>query len=345
MNKIMRFAYELKEIIMRYAVIGTGWIAEAYIEGARIAGNWELAAIFSRSREKGLAFGKKFGVGRVYTDLEALAADSSIAAVYIASPNALHYAQSRRMLEAGKHVICEKPITVTPKGCEALQVLAGKKGLVYMEAIMMLHLPQLGLVEKYLPQLGRICGARIDFSQLSSKYPAYLRGELPNIFNPEMATGSLMDLGIYCVYPALRWFGVPEKIRASAVFLPTGADVSCSAVFSYSDKEVILTCSKVAQGQLGTEILGDQGTLVIDSISKLTGIRFVTPDGESTPLVGDIPKAELMSGEARDFYRYITDPQGCQEEYAAASQAALAVSRVMAEIRGLAGIRFKEGLL
>lgn len=328
---------------MRYAVIGTGWIADSYIRGASLTGKWELAAVYSRRRETGLAFGEKYGVDTVYTSLEELAA-SDIPAVYIASPNSLHYEQSRVLLEAGKHVLCEKPITVTPEGCAALQKLAAEKGVVYLEAIMMLHLPQRRLIEETLPKLGRITSARFDFSQLSSKYPAYLRGELPNIFNPQMATGSLMDLGIYCVYPVVTWFGMPDKISASAAFLPTGADESCAAVLTYPDKLVILNCSKTGQSHLGSEIIGDQGTLAIDSISKLTNVDLFSRSGEQQSLVGEIEKEVLMSGEAADFYRYITEPSA-QDEYQRCELLALQASQVMAEIRRQAGIQFEEGIL
>ena len=316
---------------MRYAVIGTGWIAGSYIEGADIAGNWELAAVCSRRRETGLAFGQKYGVEKVFTSVEELAA-SDIPAVYVASPNALHFPQVKLLLEAGKHVLCEKPLTATAAGCAQLQELAAKQGVVLLEAIMMLHLPQRRVIEEALGKIGRITSARIDFSQLSSKYPAYLRGELPNIFNPKMATGSLMDLGVYCVYPALTWFGKPERIAASAAFLPTGADESCAAVLTYPDKLV-------------TEIIGDEGTLVIDSISKLTGISLAAKDGSRTELAGEVEKNVLMSGEAADFYRYITRPEESREEYARCTALAHAVSSVMEEIRRQAGIRFEEGIL
>ena len=326
---------------MRYAVIGTGWIAGSYIALRAHVGNWELAAVCSRKRETGLAFGRKYGVETVFTSVEELAA-SDIPAVYIASPNALHFPQARLLLEAGKHVLCEKPITATAAGCAALQELAAAKGVILLEAIMMLHLPQRRAVEQALGQIGRITSARIDFSHLSSKYPAYLRGELPNIFNPQMATGSLMDLGVYCVYPALCWFGKPERVSASAAFLPTGADESCAAILTYPDKLVILNCSKTGQSRLGTEIIGDEGTLLIDSVSKLTGVSLVPQDGSRTELVGEIEKSVLMSGEAADFFRYITRPEESKEEYARCTALAREVSAVMEEIRRQAGIRFEE---
>ena len=260
---------------MRYATIGTGWITGAFIEGAGIAGNMELAAVYSREEKTGRAFSEKYGSKPVFTDLERLASSPLIDGVYIASPNVLHYSQSKLFLEHGKHVICEKPAAVTSDQMRELNLLARRSGLVYMEAIMMRYLPARELLYKALDRIGNITTARFDFSQLSSKYPALLEGKLPNIFNPAMATGCLMDLGIYCVYAAIDLFGRPDRITACAGFLSSGADGYGSAVFNYKDRQVSLTYSKTGQSLAGSEIMGDRGTIAIDSISKLTGITLV----------------------------------------------------------------------
>lgn len=330
---------------MRYGTVGTGWIADSFVEGAAIAGGWELTAVYSRDGEKGRAFAEKHGCGSipVFTDLAEMAASSLIDAVYIASPNALHYEQSKCFLLGGKHVLCEKPITVTTAQLRELAALARSRGLVYMEAIMMRHLPAREPLRRALGRLGKISTARFDFSQLSSKYPALLEGKLPNIFNPQLATGCLMDLGIYCVYTAIDLFGRPEHITTSAGFLPTGADAYGTSIFDYADKQVILTYSKIGQSLLGSEILGDQGTLTIGSVSKLTDIKLTkTGDPTEQVLVGDVSKEQLMSGEARSFRRYAADPADCAEEIDDITRLAVEVSETMETMRRQAGIRFAD---
>jgi predicted dehydrogenase len=328
---------------MRYATIGTGWITDAFIEGAKIAGGLELKAIYSRSQSKGKAFAAKYGDIPVFTNLDDLAKSDIIDAVYIASPNIFHYQQSKLFLESGKHVICEKPATVTPKQIRELIDISIRKDLVYMEAIMMRYLPARKIVHESLKLLGNIHTARFDFSQLSSKYPAYKSGSLPNIFNPAMATGCLMDLGIYCVYAAVDLFGYPKKITTSSGFLKSGADGYGTAIFDYKDKQVTLTYSKLGQSNIGSEILGDQGTLKFDSISKLTGITLIQQkDGEQTSkqLVGEIPKAKLMSGEASSFKKYASNTARYRSEINEAAEQAVAVSEIMETIRKQAGINF-----
>ena len=205
--------------MIRFATVGTGWIVGEFLRGAKEVPEVEYVACYSRGRERGELFAREWGAQKVYTDLEQMAQDETIDAVYIASPNSLHYEQSKLFLQNGKHVICEKPITVEPEQLEELQQLAQQKQLIYLEALIGVYLPQMQVLKGAVERLGRVHLARFDFSQYSSKYPAYLRGEVPNIFNPKMTTGGLMDLGIYCLYPAIILFGVPDKVDAHARFL------------------------------------------------------------------------------------------------------------------------------
>lgn len=322
---------------MRYGVIGTGWIAKSFIDGARDVCGSEFAAVYSRTAESGNKFAAENKIEKVYTDINEFAR-GDFEAVYIASPNRLHYEQSKLMLQSGKHVICEKPITVEPEELEELQALADEKGLIYVEAIMYMFNPARDLLRDALGKIGKITSAHFDFSQLSSKYPAYQKGELPNIFNPALATGCLMDLGIYCVYPALDLFGLPEKITACAHFMESGADGSGTAGLLYPDKLVTFTYSKLGQDRLGSQIFGDEGTIKIESISKLINMSITARNGDTQEIIGDVPKEKLMGYEALGFERFIADPS--DEYYQMTRQRALQTSQIMKQIRNICGIRF-----
>ena len=322
---------------MRYGVIGTGWIAKSFIDGARMLCNADFIAVYSRTEESGGKFANENQIPNVYTDINEFA-KGDFDAVYIASPNKLHYEQTKLMLQSGKHVICEKPITVEPEELEELQALAKENGLVYIEAIMYMFNPARDLLKEAIGKIGRITSVHFDFSQLSSKYPAYLEGKLPNIFNPALATGCLMDLGIYCVYPALDIFGLPEKITACASFMESGADGSGNAALLYSDKLVNLTYSKLGQDRLGSQIFGDKGTITIESISKLINMYIIDNSGNKTEIIGNVPKEKLMGYEAKAFEKFIANPD--DEYYAVTSERALQTSKIMKEIRNLSGIKF-----
>ena len=322
---------------MKYGVIGTGWIAKSFIDGARMLTQADFTAVYSRTEESGGRFAAENEIPKVYTSLEEFA-KGNFDAVYIASPNRLHYEQSKLMLQSGKHVICEKPITVEPEELEELQTLAKKNGLIYIEAIMYMFNPARELLKDAISKIGKITSVHFDFSQLSSKYPAYVRGELPNIFNPALATGCLMDLGIYCVYPALDLFGIPQKTTACAHFMESGADGSGNAALLYSDKLVNFTYSKLGQDRLGSQIFGDEGTITIESISKLTNMKLIAKNGDTQEIIGDVAKEKLMGYEAVGFEKFIANPD--DPHYTVTSERALQVSRLMKEIRVLSGIKF-----
>lgn len=293
--------------MINYSVIGTSWITKSFIEGARLCKELSLDGIYSRSQEKGEAFAQETGAKRAFTSFdELLSSDTEL--VYVASPNVCHYEQCKALLESGKHIICEKPITITANEFKELCTLAEKQGLVYFEAIMYMHSPARRVLKEAIATIGNIRSASLDFSQLSSKYKALVNGELPNIFNPEMKTGALNDLGIYCVYPAVDLFGMPDEIVPSQHFLSTGADGCGSAVFKYSDKLVTITYSKIGQSRGVSQIFGDMGTIAIGSISQTDNIYLYNNQGEKAELVPDIDKKYHMGNEAKNALEFIKNP-------------------------------------
>ena len=290
--------------MIKYSVIGTSWITKSFIEGANLYEDLSLDGVYSRSFEKGSAFAEETGAKRVFTNFNDLvSSDTNL--VYVASPNVCHYEQCKALLLGGKHIICEKPITITAEEFSELCDIANEKNLVYFEAIMYMHTPLRQVLKDAVSKIGNIRSATIDFSQLSSKYQALKNGELPNIFNPEMKTGALNDLGIYCVYPVIDLFGMPEKITPVQHFLHTGADGSGSAAFEYSDKLVTITYSKVGQSRSASQIMGDEGTVTIESISKLDNIKLYNNNGEEILLNGETDKKYLMGNEAKSAIDFI----------------------------------------
>lgn len=325
---------------LRFGTVGSGWITDEYIQGALDSGLWELTAVYSRTRERGEAYAQKHGAAHVFTDLEKMAASPELDAVYVASPNAFHYTHSKIFLEHGKHVICEKPLCAQADKVRELQEIAREHGVVYLEAIMFLHLPQRKLLEEALGKIGRITLAKIDFCQRSSKLDSYLEGELPNIFNPAMETGALMDLGVYCVYPALALFGKPESFRVDALMMKSGVDGGGVITMKYPEKLVTLTYSKLGQAGANTDFQGTGGTVSVESISRIAGVSLLHRDSPPQPLYDGEEKYQLMGWEAKDLYRYITEPEASREEYRRCSQLSLEVSEFMEAVREQAGIRF-----
>ncbi len=297
--------------MIKYSVIGTSWITKSFIEGANLVKELVLDGVYSRSREKGESFASETGALRAFSSFdELLKSDTDL--VYVASPNVCHYEQCKALLLQKKHVICEKPITITVEEFNELQKTAQENNLVYFEAIMYMHSPARKILKGAVSEIGNIRSASIDFSQLSSKYKALTEGELPNIFNPEMKTGALNDLGIYCVYPVVDLFGMPDEIIPSQHFLKTGADGAGSAIFKYKDKLVTITYSKVGQSHGVSQIFGDLGTITIGSISQTDNITVYNNLKEKNELVPDIPKKYHMGNEAQSAVDFIKNPHSPQ---------------------------------
>ena len=247
------------ETMLRFGTIGTGWIANSYVDGALDSGLWQLTAVYSRTKEKGLAFAAPYGVKTIFTDLEEMAATDKIDAVYIASPNKLHIEQARVFLEHGKHVIVEKPAAVTRGDVQRLIDAARANGVYFFEAITTLFMPQYEACRLLLPKLGRIEQAHITYAQYSSRYDAYLRGENPNIFNPAMQAGALNDMGVYCVHMAVDLFGAPQDVRYLAELGPNGIDLAGRLTLTYPSLTCEILTAKNADLGSGCRITGENG--------------------------------------------------------------------------------------
>ena len=325
---------------MKIATVGTSWITEKFISAAKTVPGIAHTAVYSRREDTARAFAAKTGAAKIYTDLAALAADPTIDGVYIASPNRFHCEQSRFFLNAGKNVICEKPATTTAAEMRELTALAEEKRLVYTEAIMSIHTPAFPAVKQALAQLGRVRTARLDFCQLSSKYPLYLAGKNPNIFNPAMHAGSLMDIGVYNLYLAAALFGKPEAIISDAVFLDNGADAAGTAILRYPGLSVSMCWSKVGQQYAPSEITGDGGTLQIGSVSQLTGVKLVTKDAATELVPEDLSRDDVMRGEAAFFQKMTETKDFTDPGYLFAKRTALIVREMCDGIRRQNGFAF-----
>lgn len=300
--------------MIRLATIGTSAITDKFLTACRSVGGYTFKAAYSRNKSTGEAFALKWGFESFSDNLNAVAADPAVDAVYIASPNIFHYEQSRLFLENGKNVICEKPIVTKAEQFNELSSLARKNGLIYMEAMMSRHSEGRKALKAALNEIGEIEKSEIIFFQRSSRYDSFLKGENPNIFNMSLAAGTLMDLGVYCVYAVNDLFGYPLEISASAEFLNNGADGAGRANFKYNGFEAQLSYSKIENSSEKSQIIGRNGIIKIGSISKYTDISVIK-DGKDTIIFGSPSHEEVMCGEAEKFKAYLENFDSFEEDY------------------------------
>ena len=201
---------------LRYGILSTSSIAPRFIAGVRAAQAGQLVALSSRSAEKAREKAAAWDIPRSYGNHEALLQDKDINIVYISNVNTAHYPWARAALEAGKHVICEKPCTTAAAHTRALYALAREKGLFFMEAQKMLFLPAVLAVKERLADLGQI-----TMAQLSHSFPASYNGWM---FDGAAGGGPLLSSGIYALELMIWLFGPIRHIRGDAAKLDTGVE-------------------------------------------------------------------------------------------------------------------------
>lgn len=260
--------------MIRFAVVGTNWITKQFVDAAHETGKYKLTAIYSRSLEQAQAFAKDYPVEHLFTSLDELAQSPDVDAVYIASPNSLHFPQTRLFLSHKKHVICEKPLASNLQEVEAAIALAKENNVVLFEAFKTASLPNFLLLKETLAKVGKLRKAFINYCQYSSRYQRYLDGENPNTFNPAFSNGSIMDIGFYCTASAVALWGEPRAVLATASLLDSGVDARGTVVLSYGDFDVTLHHSKVSDSAIPSEIQGEDGALVIEKSPNVRSWRL-----------------------------------------------------------------------
>lgn len=269
----------MKEI--KLGTIGSGVIVRSILDGVKATEGISLEAVYSRSMEKGRQLADEYGAQKVYTDLEALFGDEDVNFIYVASPNSLHYEQAKAALEHGKNVICEKPFCTTRAKVEELIAIAKERHLFLIDATPTAFLPNFELLKQKIEKIGRKRLVICSYSQYSSRYDQVLRGEAPNIFNPEFAGGCLQDINYYNVYFNVALFGKPE----TAVYYPnicaTGADTSGVVLMKYRDFVSECSGAKDTWGVNSAQIQGEKGYIYIENgANGIESLRVVTRDGE-----------------------------------------------------------------
>ncbi len=265
--------------MVRMAGVGTSFITEWFIEAARQSGVVDVVAVYSRDAERAARFAASQGIERGVSDWDALLADDTIDALHVGSPNVTHAAQVKAALAAGKHVLCEKPLTTSHAESAELIALARERGLVLLEAMRSTYDPGMARVRELVAGLGTVRRASLRMCQYSSRYGRVLAGEQVNVFDPAMGGGALFDLGCYVAHPLVGLFGEPERVLAAEVKVATGADGTGTILAVYPTMVAELVYSKITHSSTPSEIQGELGTLVIDSITAPRHLVVERVDG------------------------------------------------------------------
>ncbi len=243
---------------MRLGLLSTARINELLVAGAREVPGVEVVAIGSRDRARAQAQAQALGVPRVHASYEALLADPDIDAVYIALPNSLHVEWSLRALQAGRHVLCEKPLSRHPPDVARACAAAERGGLVLAEGFMWRHHPQARRLLELLGEIGELRLIRASFSFLLER-----AGDLR--LQAALEGGALMDVGCYCVSAARLLAGEPLAVSAQQVRGGDGVDVRLAGLLRFAgDVLATIDCGLDLAARDELEVTGTRGVLWLD---------------------------------------------------------------------------------
>jgi len=238
---------------VRWGLLSTARINHAILAAAAASEKAEVVAVASRDGARACAYAREHGIGRAHASYEALLADDGVDAVYVGLPNGLHVAWAIRALEAGKHVLVEKPLSSRASEVERAFDAADRAGRLLTEGFMWRHSPQTRRLVSLLPEIGEVRVVRATFGFALDR-PADHR------WDPAMEGGSLMDVGTYCVSAARLLCGEPTDVRGLAA--GEGVDVRFAGVLRFAGGALAtFDCGFDVPAHHGLEVVGAAGTL------------------------------------------------------------------------------------
>ena len=275
---------------IRWGLLSTAKINDALIGPIKESDRSQLVAVASRDLQKAKEYANKKGIPQAYGSYEDLLADPDIHAVYISLPNSMHCEWTVKAAEAGKHVLCEKPIAVSLQELDRMEAAATENGVTLFEAFMYLHHPQTRTAISMI-QSGRLG----SIQTISSWFHFYLAPEnAQNIrLNSDLSGGSLWDIGVYPNSMVITMMGAgsaPEMLWASQIVGESSVDVAMRGQMKFPGDAVgQISCGFRTPFRQGTHIVGDQGMLTLsepwkpglagaDSIAVFTGIDGTQED-------------------------------------------------------------------
>jgi predicted dehydrogenase len=272
---------------LRWGILGTGWIADLFVKDLQLTGH-QISSVGSRTQENAERFSARFGIANAHGSYDSLLADPQVDIVYVATPHPMHASNATAALNAGKHVLIEKPFTVNAAEARAIVDLAKAKKLVVLEAMWTRFLPHMLRIRELIASgaLGTVYSVVADHTRDLPDDPAHRLNAL------ELGGGALLDLGIYPVSFAWDILGKPEEILSMARFKATGADAEVATIFLHAGGAISTTISSSDNaGRNVASILGTEARIDIDA-TWYAPTSFRLLDGEDKVIesyVSDVP--------------------------------------------------------
>lgn len=314
----------------KWATLGTGVIANELAQALQSLGG-NLYSVANRTYDKGLAFAQKYGIQKVYQTIDELFEDPEVDIIYISTPHNTHINYLRKALSAGKHVLCEKSITLNSEELEEAVTLAKENQVILAEAMTIFHMP----IYRRLRELVQ-SQALGDLKMIQMNFGSYKDYDMTNrFFNRNLAGGALLDIGVYAL-SFVRWFmsETPDQISSQVKLAPTGVDEQVGILLSNPKGEMatIALTLHAKQPKRGT-IAYDKGYIELYEYPRgQKAIITYTEDGHRDIIeAGDTSQA--LSYEVQDMENAVAGIEN--EMHLAYSQDVMAIMTKLRKDWGL----------
>ena len=317
---------------MKWGILSTGTIAKNFVQTAGQMPDVRMQAVASRHAESAEAFAKAFGIPTAHGSYEALADDPNVEIVYVATPHSRHYEDMKLLIEAGKHVLCEKSFTTDARQAKEIFALAQKKNVFVMEAFWTKFIPLYRQIEEVL-QSGKLGEIRAVTAQYG-----YTTAREARKFDPALAGGTLLDIGVYAIGFACMMLGYAfDDVRGDLVMNSVGTDALDAITLRKGKAVAQLTTAIGANMPTFGAVYGTKGHIDIPDFKNPTR-AVLYPDGQE-------PVELAHPFEINGFEYEIREAQACAEAGRLQSERmtgeqTIAVMRIMDEIRRQNGYRF-----
>ena len=324
-----------------WGILATGGIARSFTKDLQAAG-LQVVGVGSRTQERADAFAGELGIPHAHGSWEALVADPDVDVVYVATPHSAHAAAALLALDAGKHVLVEKPFTLNATEAQQVVDRAAERGLVVLEAMWTRWLPHMLEIHQLLADgaIGEPQTLIVDHTQSLPTDPEHRMNA------PELGGGALLDLGVYPISFAVDLFGPPSQVEAIASFTATGVDDRVTGVLEHAGgRHTAFVTAMNVRGPNRATVLGTAGRIEIDDTWYApTGYTVYDVAGEEVRRSHPQVEGRGMQYQAHEMERLIRAGAGPDDRLPPAES--VAVMAALDQIRGRIGLVYpQEGVI
>ena len=318
---------------IKWGIIGLGNIANQFAADLLLLPDAALFAVASRDHNKAIEFAKKYNCTKSYDSYEALFQDDQVDIIYIATPHDSHAELSIKALENGKHVLCEKPMSLSYK--DALQMIEAsrKHNKFFMEAFWTRFIPSVKEILEKVNQgiIGDVKYVKADFAFYADEKQG------GRLFDKNLGGGALFDIGVYPLFLSYILLGIPKEIMAKSIYHKNGIDLQTSMILQYENAQSVLHASIISESDMKATISGTQGHIQLNSPWYIADGYSVSKNNKEETF--SLPNLGIgYTHEAIECHNCIRNNQIESELWS--HQNSLDLSKILEEIKNQIGLKF-----